>query len=159
VFLRRNRWATVAAAAMLAVLVAYAATVTVQAARLRRQMATTERLGGFLTELMSATNSGGGGTPAGVRRVLDQRSAAMVGELGEMPSAQADLRMVLGKVDAFIGRYPQAIGELRAALATRRDLFGDDDKRSMSSAFWLGRVLHWYGEYGEAGRLYARQLG
>jgi len=156
-WISRYRWPAAAAGVLLGLLLAYAVTVTAQAARLRRQIETTELLSGFLASLQSESNQRSGGS-ASMRRLLDRRGPSVVGKLRGEPAARSELQTVLGKVYSALGLYPQSITHLAAALATRRELFGNDDARTMASAFWLGRTQHYTGHYTQAESLYREQL-
>jgi serine/threonine-protein kinase len=156
-WLRRYRWPAAAAAVLVALLLAYAATVTAQAARLRRQMATTERVSGFLAMLVRASSwrTGGAGS---VRPLLDRSGQVLVRKLAGDPAVRAELQSVLGEVYNGMGLYAQSCRHLEAALASRRRLYGDDDARTMSTAFWLARTHHFVGHYPEAAGLYQEIL-
>jgi serine/threonine-protein kinase len=156
-WLARHRWPVAAAGVLLALLLAYAVTITAQAARLRRQIETTERLSGFLASLQSEANPTAGGA-ARVRRLLDERGQRLVETLRGEPAVRSELQTTMGKVYVFLGLYPQGIAHLEAALAARRALFGGEDRRTMTTAYWLARANHFAGRYAQAGRLYREQL-
>jgi serine/threonine-protein kinase len=156
-WLSRHRWPVAAAGLLLALLLAYAVTVTAQAARLRRQTASAEQLSSFLAGLLSASNQRSGSS-VGLRRLLDERGQELVGTLDEEPAVRAELQTVLGKAYNWLGLYPQSIAQLAPALATRRRLFGDDDARTLTTAFWLARTDHFAGHYAQAAGLYQELL-
>jgi serine/threonine protein kinase/Tfp pilus assembly protein PilF len=156
-WMSRYRWPVAAAGILLVLLLAYAVTVTAQGARLRRQNENAERLSGFLASLMSASNLRSGSS-ANLRRLLDERGKRLVGTLEEEPAVRAELQTLLGKTYSSLSLYPQGIAQLASALATRRRLFGDDDARTMTTAFWLARTHHFAGHYREAGSLYQELL-
>ncbi|HWM93985.1 MAG TPA: serine/threonine-protein kinase [Thermoanaerobaculia bacterium] len=152
----RYRWPVAAAGIVLALLLAYAVTVTAQAARLRRQNENTERLSSFLSSLLSESSASG--NSAGIRRLLDDRGQELVGTLEGEPAVRAELQTVLGKVYSSMGLYPQSIAQLASALATRRRIFGNEDARTMTTAYWLARTHHYSGHYAEAESLYQELL-
>ncbi|HEV8581870.1 MAG TPA: serine/threonine-protein kinase [Thermoanaerobaculia bacterium] len=156
-WLTRYRWPVAAAGLLLALLLAYTITVTTQAARLRHQIETTEQLSRFLASLQAEANPRSGG-PARTRRLLEGRGQSLVATLRKEPAIRSELQTVIGKVYNALGLYPQAIDHLSAALATRRDLFGSEDPRTMATAFWLARTHHFAGHYVQAGNLYREQL-
>ncbi len=156
-WISRYRWPAAAAGIVLALLLAYAATVTAQAARLRRQNENTERLSSFLSSLLSASDPRSGSS-ASVRRLVEDRGHALVASLEGEPAARSELQTVLGKAYTSMGLYPQGIAQLASALDTRRRLFGNEDSRTTTTAFWLARTYHFSGRYAEAGSLYQELL-
>ena len=156
-WISRHRWPVAAAVTVLALLLAYAATVTAQSARLRRQNENAERLSGFLGRLLSESSPRSGGS-ASVRRLLDHRGQDLVGTLEGEPAVRAELQTVLGKAYTSMGLYPQSIAHLASALATRRRVLGDEDARTMTTAYWLARTHHFAAHYAEAESLYQELL-
>ena len=156
-WMSRHRWPVAVAGVLLAMLLAYAVTVTAQAARLRRQNENAERLSGFLATLLTSSSLRSGGS-ASIRRLLDDRGQDLVGTLEAEPAVRSELQTVLGKVYIWIGLYPQSIAQLSSALATRRRLFGNEDERTVTTAYWLARTHHFSGHYPQAESLYQEVL-
>jgi len=79
-----------------------------------------------------------------VRETLDQAAGRVETELADQPEVQADIRDTLGLAYATIGRYEAAEYQLREALVTRRDLFGEEHLDVASSMEHVSHHLSYY---------------
>ncbi len=130
-FVGRHRLGVGAAASFLLLLVAFSVTTTFQAARLseQRNLAEQRRLASeqvsrFLVDIfaLSDPNESRGNTVT-AREILD-RGTAQISELSDQPTVQATLQDSMGLVYKNLGLYEEAEPLLRAALETRRRIYG-----------------------------------
>ena len=128
-FVRRNRAAT----ALLVLLVAYAATVTVQRERVRRALAEAElgtqraeQVTDFMLGLFEESEAGQRLTDTVTARALLARGEAHAGELSAQPAMRAQMLDVLGRLHTQLGRNDRAKSLLEEALSIRRRLYGEN---------------------------------
>jgi serine/threonine protein kinase len=146
-FLARNRLASVAALALLAVLVAYAVTVTLQATRIAREVELNRTVRGYLVELLAEANPLRAHTPQpSAERVLEQGLRHARQRFAERPELLAE---VLGSsANVLIGRgeYARASAMLGEAVALQRG-FDPQDPRFTALLGAFGRSQHYISEY------------
>jgi serine/threonine-protein kinase len=128
-FVRRNRAGT----ALLVLLAAYAATVTVQGQRVRRALAEAtlgaqraEQVTDFMLGLFEESEAGQRMTDTVSAGALLARGAARADELSSQPAMQAQMLDVLGRLNMQVGRNDQAKSLLERALDIRRRLYGEN---------------------------------
>jgi serine/threonine-protein kinase len=128
-FVRRNRAGT----ALLVLLAAYAATVTVQGQRVRRALAEAtlgaqraEQVTDFMLGLFEESEAGQRMTDTVSAGALLARGAARADELSSQPAMQAQMLDVLGRLNMQVGRNEQAKSLLERALDIRRRLYGEN---------------------------------
>ena len=82
----------------------------------------------FLQEMLSSVDpSKALGREVTIRQALEEAAAKVeTGKLQDQPAVEADLRSTIGTTYLALGHYPEAEKHLRATLALRRDLPGDD---------------------------------
>lgn len=146
-FIRRHRWGAAVTSAFLALLMIYAATLTVQAEQISRERdlaqqaaARSEQVASFLTNLFEQAS------PAPEKRneniaaalTLLDTGTEMLDELDDDPDAQAALMHTVGMIYEELGALDRAEPLLRSALTIRRSLHGERHEDVAAS-------LHAYG--------------
>ena len=128
-FVRRNRAGT----AVLVLLVAYAATVTVQRERVRRALAEAElgtqraeQVTDFMLGLFEESEAGQRLTDTVTARGLLARGEARAVELSSQPAMRAQMLDVLGRLHAQLGQNDRAKSLFEQALSIRRRLYGEN---------------------------------
>ena len=128
-FVRRNRAGT----AVLVLLAAYAATVTVQGQRVRRALAEAtlgtqraEQVTDFMLGLFEESEAGQRMTDTVSAGALLARGEARAAELSSQPAMQAQMLDVLGRLNMQIGKNDHAKSLLERALDIRRRLYGEN---------------------------------
>jgi serine/threonine-protein kinase len=130
-FVRRHRTGVAAATALAALMVVFAATMTVQSRRLAAERDRTalaldraEEVSEFLIGLFGAANPTE--EPARLTAVdLLDRGLARAEELAGQPEVQADMFSTVGRAYASLAQYDKAEPLLERSLAMRRALYGD----------------------------------
>jgi len=165
-FVRRHRFGVWTAAALVLLLIAFGATMAVQAGRIARerdranQEATASRqVSDFLVSLFRVSNpSESKGNAVTAREILDKGAARIENDLRQQPLSQARLMHTIGEVYTNLGLYRRAGPMLESALATRRTLLGDQSEEVRLTLQALG-VLRWReGSYEESERLLKQAL-
>lgn len=164
-FAARHRWGVVMAAAFVALLTGYAATVTVQARRVgraleqaRMEAEKAEQVTAFTLGLFEAGDPTlATGDSVTIRELL-RRGAERAERLRGRPAAQAQMLGVVGRVHQEMGDYNHAQPFLERALALRREAFGERHPATAESMHHLGDLLVARGRYDAAEPLYRRAL-
>ncbi|MGH9258363.1 MAG: tetratricopeptide repeat protein [Acidimicrobiales bacterium] len=158
-FVRRHRVGTVVAAAFVAVLVAFGAAMSVQAARVARERDATAEISRFLIGLFEVADPAQvRGDTVTAREILDSGAARIRSELARRPELEARLMSVMATAYQGLGLYARAMDLAREALVLRQTRFGD---RHSAVAASLGQVagLHYeLGNLDSAVLLYERRL-
>ncbi len=157
-FVRRHAWGTAAASALLLLLIAFAATMTVQTARVTRQRdeidaerARSERIRDFLIDVFDVAGAGDRNADEISARDLVDRGAARVREqLAGDPRSLADFLSALGSVYTNLGRFEDARGILEDALANCRQAHGPADARCAVPLNLLGMTYQSLGDFDAA---------
>ena len=118
-----------------------------QARRAVEQWETANAFNLFVTEDLFASaapsSEPGKGRDVMLATVLDNASRAL--ESGDrfagMPTAEADLRDMLGSVYAELGRFDAALPQFRSAMTLRASALGDEHEETLTSASKLATVL------------------
>ena len=153
-FARRHLAGVAVVATLLFVLVAYAATVTIQARRIAVEAARTAQVKEFLTSLFTLANPGvNKGEAQTITELVDAGANRVATELRDQPDLQAEMMTVLGQVYTALGKYEAAAGQLRPALDIRQRLFGPSHRNTARTRYLLGEALHYGGRYAEAEQL------
>jgi serine/threonine-protein kinase len=128
-FVRRNRAGT----AVVVLLAAYAATVTVQSQRVRRALAEAtlgtqraEQVTDFMLGLFEESEAGQRMTDTVSAAALLARGEARVAKLSSQPAMQAQMLDVLGRLNMQVGKNDHAKSLLERALGIRRQLYGEN---------------------------------
>ncbi|MEM1182966.1 MAG: tetratricopeptide repeat protein [Acidobacteriota bacterium] len=141
-FLRRNRLAVAVAAIFLALLVAYAATVTVQAERVARERDRAESVLAFALSLYGAGDPNEALGPQISAIDLIQRGVERVGtELAGEPHAQADLLAYFGRIYERLGLWTEAEDTLRRALDLQIEIYGEEHPKALETRASLASIL------------------
>jgi tetratricopeptide (TPR) repeat protein/tRNA A-37 threonylcarbamoyl transferase component Bud32 len=85
-----------------------------------------------------------------VREVLENAARQIDVAFDEQPEIAAALRDTIGAVYESLGRFPDALPHLRAALRIRRELLGGSHPDVATSLNNLGRLLYEIGDYEDA---------
>jgi len=127
-FLRRHRLGVTAAALLLAVLVAYAVTVTLQARalavehqRVQAEASRTRQVTAFMIDLFGTADPEYAlGETFTARELLDRGAARVSSELADQPDLLAPLLTAAGEIYQRLGVFDEAETKLREALAAAR---------------------------------------
>ncbi|MGZ8378984.1 MAG: tetratricopeptide repeat protein [Gemmatirosa sp.] len=164
-FVTRHRWSVAAAAVIVVLLVAYAATVTVQASRVRRALdqalleaEKAEQVTDFTLALFEAVDGDAAARGGLTVRELLARGAARAERLDAQPAAQSQMLDVVGRVHQRLGDYAAAAPYLERALALRRRTFGTRHEATAESMHHLGVLHAARGRYRPAEALYREAL-
>jgi len=142
--LRRYRAPAAILSAFGVLVVVFAVTMTWMYGRAERQAHRAELTAGFLEETLTAIdpNVARGARLTALTEVLDATARRAEDELASEPEVQAAVRDVLGRTYLKLGAYDAAEEHLRAALAARQALLGDEHPDTAASvnhlaAWWL----------------------
>ena len=147
-FLRRNRRAMAALAAVVVLLIGFASALVLQAERVafERDQARLERdkksrVVSLILDLFELSNPYV--TPNAeltVREALEHSLPILAGGLNEQPGVRAELLHTTGSIFGVLGAYGSAEEQLTEALEIRRRLFGDDNVQVAESMSALAAV-------------------
>ena len=164
-FIQRNRVAVSFAGVMLFVLVGFAATMAVQAARIAAERdranveaETAQQVSEFMVELFKlADPNESRGASVTVREVLDKGAQRLSTELGDQPAVKARLIATIGRVYQNLALYDRAEPLLKEALKMRRSPDANPGEliKSLNALGWL---LEQRGDYSAAEPLYREAL-
>ncbi|MEM9558648.1 MAG: serine/threonine-protein kinase, partial [Acidobacteriota bacterium] len=160
-FVGRHRAAVTAALVVLALLVGYAATVTVQRQEIARERDAARaeatkarevtRLLLDLFELADPDRARGRNLPA--REILDRGVAQLEGRLSDQPDSRAQILAVLGEIYRKLGLFDEAEPLLAEALALRRELPSDAPSSELAQVLlWNARCMADRSRFDEAER-------
>jgi non-specific serine/threonine protein kinase/serine/threonine-protein kinase len=161
-FVRRHRFGVTAAATLVLLLVAFGATMAVQAQRIarerdraNREAATAKQVSEFLVGLfrVSDPNEAKGRTIT-AREILSAGAAKIDQSLRGQPEVQARLQTTIGDVFASLGLYRDAQPLLKQAADTCRRVFGNDHPATLEAISNLATGLWYEGKYSDAEALY-----
>jgi serine/threonine protein kinase/tetratricopeptide (TPR) repeat protein len=165
-YVRRHRLGVGVASALVALLVAFAFTMAIQARRVarerdraNRESEASRRVTEFLTGMFRVSDpSEARGNSVTAREILDRASANVETALAKDPVLQARMMETMGTVYFKLGLLAkaQALGE--RALETRRQLLGPEDPDTLEAASSLARVLWQRGSYAESEKLIRETL-
>jgi serine/threonine protein kinase len=155
-YTKRHKVGVTAAVASLAVLIAFAVTMTVQAGRIaaQRDRANQEatakgHVSDFLKNLFAESDPAQSrGSEMTVREALDEGAK----KIDDLPgdAIRAELMRTIGEVYRRLGHYPEAEGLLKKALDERRRLLGDEHEDTLASVTDLGYLFWQQARYEEA---------
>ena len=156
-FVRRHRVAVAMAATVMLLLIAFGASMAVQARRIaverdraRAAQAKAEEVSAFLVRMFQASDPSETRGDAITARELLETGIARIDELRTQPEVQAQLLDVVGRVYQSLGGFERARELIERGLDVRRQLFGDANADVGSSLAHLGEVLDRQGRYAEA---------
>ncbi len=117
-----------------------------------------ERINTFMQEMLGSVNPAEMGMDVTVRQALDEAAVNVETELADQPEIQAAVRSTIGITYAALGQYDAAEIHLTAALATRREVFGDEHPEVATGLYNLAALREMQGDYAEAERLFEEAL-
>jgi serine/threonine protein kinase len=125
-----------------------------------QEAAQSEAVNDFLQDMLSSVSpEQAQGREVTVREVLDEASERMGGSsLAEQPEVEAAVRNTIGSTYRALGLYDAAEPHLRAALETRRRLFGPNSEKVGESLHSLGNLLWDESDYAGAEDLIRQAL-
>ncbi len=148
-FVRRHRFGVTAAATVVLLLVAFGATMAVQARRIalerdraNREAAAAKQVSDFLVGLFGVSDpSEARGRTITAREVLGAGAKNLDNSLSEQPAIRARLLTTVGKVYTSLGLYQDAEPLLRQAASASSKLEGEDDVRldalnALADVYW-----------------------
>jgi serine/threonine-protein kinase len=153
-FVARHRWGVAATAALVALVVGWAGTVTVKEAAVRRALESAqleavkaEQVTGFLTGLFEASDPAAARGDSLTARELLDRGLSRVDSLATQPLVQAEVLSVIGRVYQNLGEHDRARPLLERSLAVRARELGDSHPDVAAAHNRLGNVLRLQGDY------------
>jgi serine/threonine-protein kinase len=158
-FVRRHRFGVAVAAAAVFLLIAFAATMAMQAARIAREAEAKARVTAFLTDLFKVSDPGEArGNTITARELLDKGAATIRHGLEDEPQIQAELMATMGSVYLNLGLFGEAEQQAKVALETRRQVLGPEHSQTLTSGSNLARAIAAQGRYVEAEALHRETL-
>ncbi len=165
-FVRRHRFGVGVAAAAAILLIAFAATMTLQARRIakerdraNREAETSKRVSQFMTRMFKVSDPGQArGNSITAREILEKASKDVHVGLSKDPEVQAQMMHVMGGVYDNLGLYPQAKSLFTDAIAIRKRVLGPENPDTLRSMHGLCRPLREQGQYAEAEKLQRETL-
>ncbi len=114
----------------------------------------------FLLDMLASVDPGvsQGRDTTILRELLDNAAERVETQLINQPEVEATIRAAIGNTYHAIGRHDRAEPHLRAALAARQGLLGDEHPDTVASIRHLAELLHDQGKRSEAERLYRQAL-
>ncbi|MFN7918180.1 MAG: serine/threonine-protein kinase [Vicinamibacterales bacterium] len=161
-FVRRNRAAVAAGGLALLLLVAFAATMTVQARRIARardqaarEAATATQISEFLEGLFAVSDpSEARGNSITAREVLDKGADRIRVELRSEPTVQARLMATIGRVYTSLGLYQAATPLLSDAIDLDTRVAGPSALQTLAAKNTLANAYFYQERHADAARLY-----
>ncbi|MGD2152227.1 MAG: serine/threonine-protein kinase [Gemmatimonadales bacterium] len=165
-FVQRHKAGTGFAAVLLAVLVGFAVTMSVQAARIaeerdraNNEAETAQQVSDFLVEIFGVTDpSEARGNTITAREILDRGAERIETELADQPLVQARLMGTMGEVYRALGLYEPAAPLLERAVTLAGATLGDEDVQVASYLLGLGTLYRAQGRFDEADSVLQRSL-
>jgi non-specific serine/threonine protein kinase/serine/threonine-protein kinase len=157
-FVRRHRAGVGFASVLLVLLIGFAATMAIQAARIarerdraNREAETAEQVSDFLVDLFEVSDpSEARGNSITAREVLDKGAQQIDRELADQPEVKARLEHTMGRVYRNLGLYDEAEPLLEEAADRQASLLGDAHPRALESRTELAWLYVLRGLRGEA---------
>jgi serine/threonine protein kinase len=165
-FIRRHRFGVAVAAAAALLLIAFAATMAVQARRIakerdraNREAETSERVSQFMASMFKVADPHQArGNTITAREILDKASKDIHTGLAKDPEVQAQMMHLMGGVYDNLGLYPQAQSLFADAVEIRKHVLGPENSDTLKSMHGLCRPLREQGQYPEAEKLQRETL-
>ena len=141
-FVRRHRFGVSVAAAAVVLLIAFGATMAVQARRIAKERDRANRIADFMTQMFTVSDPTEAlGNAITARTILDTASNQIQAGLGKDPEVQSDLMYTMARTYSSLGIYPRAESLASAALESRRQSLGADDRKTVLSMVLVAWVL------------------
>ena len=165
-FIRRHRFGVGVAAMGVVMLIAFAATMTVQARRIarerdraNREAETSKRVSEFMTNMFKVSDPNEArGNSLTVREMLDKAAKQIDPGLAHDPELQANLMDIMGIVYTRLGLLNTARPLLEGSVDVRRRVLGENDAATLHSQNHLAWLLYQQGNFTEAEKLYRATL-
>jgi eukaryotic-like serine/threonine-protein kinase len=165
-FARRHRFGVSVAAGLVALLVGFAVTMTVEAQRIarerdraNREAEVSRRVKEFMTGLFQISDpSEARGSTITAREILDKGAKQIDTELRGQPQTEAELMDTMGRVYSSLGLYSQAARLLEGAVLTRQRVLGPNHADTLGSMEALAYVYWHQARYEDAEKLYREAL-
>jgi non-specific serine/threonine protein kinase/serine/threonine-protein kinase len=158
-FVRRHRFGVAVAATLVLLLLAFGATMVVQAQRIARQRDRAERVSAFLVSLFEAADPDRSkGDRLTALELLDTGVARLERELSNEPEIRASLLHTIGRVYFQLGRDDTAERALEQALPFRRTLSGRERLDLAATLNELGKIYSRKGDLARAEATYREVL-
>jgi serine/threonine protein kinase/tetratricopeptide (TPR) repeat protein len=165
-FIRRHQFGVAVAAAAAILLIAFAATMAVQARRIakerdraNREAETSKRVSQFMASMFKVSDPGQArGNTITAREILDKASKDIHTGLSKDPVVQAQMMHLMGGVYDNLGLYPQAQSLFTDAIDIRKRVLGPENPDTLRSMHGLCRPLREQGKYAEAEKLQRETL-
>jgi non-specific serine/threonine protein kinase/serine/threonine-protein kinase len=161
-FVRRHRVAAAAGGAIALLLVAFAATMAVQAGRIARERdranqeaATAKQVSDFMVSLFRGFDpSEARGNTLTAREVLSRGARRIDEDLRDQPQVQARMRATIGTVYTGLGLYAEAEAILKEAMQAQQRVLGEDSAETLATEHALANAYWYQRKYSEAEPLY-----
>jgi eukaryotic-like serine/threonine-protein kinase len=165
-FVRRNKVAVAAIAAVGLALVAGAAAATIgllratrAEARARAEAATAQQVSDFLVGLFKVSSPDEArGNAITAREILDSGAVRIRTDLANQPVVQARLMNTIGDVYRELGLYQQSGPLLERALEIRQQVAPSDSIGLAENLHSIGRLHQWQGRFEEADSAYRQVI-
>lgn len=157
--MRRHKAAIGVATVILALLIGFAATMSLQAAKIARERDRANQVTEFLFSVFKVSDpSQARGNSVTAREILDKGAEKIRQELHGQPELQAALMDPMGHVYFKLGLYDSALPLLTDALEIRRRELGDEHPDVATTMNNLALVLHAKGDFNAAEPFYRDSL-
>ncbi len=117
-----------------------------------------EKINSFLKEMLSSADPTNEGKDVKVIDVLNNAVKKIDGNLYSQPEIRASIRTTIGITFQNLGYYNESALQLKKALNTRRNLYGDKNYKTAQSMKNLALVLNYQGEYKKSESLYLKAV-
>ena len=147
----RHRFGLGAAALVAILLIAFAATQTIQLRRIQRERDRANRVTDFMTQMFKVVdpNEARGNTIT-AREVLDKASREIDAGLVQDPELQAELLHTMANVHMSLGLYSIAEKQFTRAIDIRRSVLGANHLETLKARERLALTLYRRGKYSDA---------
>lgn len=165
-FVRRNTWAVMAGFSIGALVIAYAATVTVQASRIqsalnqsRVEAHKAQQVSDFVIDIFKVSDPNISGIETvTARELLEKGRQRAHKELSGVPEIQAQMLYVLGEIYFSLGSYEESASLLEGALRIYRELLPKQDPVLADTLIRLGMAYEITERYKKARTLFEEAL-
>ncbi|HYV20527.1 MAG TPA: serine/threonine-protein kinase [Verrucomicrobiae bacterium] len=152
-FLSRHRVGTAAAVLVVLSLGVGMAGTLWQARQARREAAKAREVKDFTLKLFEGSDPHHApGEDLSARDLVDRAARRVEAELRSQPEIQAEMMLMLGRIDLTLGLYDRARPLLDGALDRYRGLYGDQSVQAAATLNEIGGLLARKGEYDAAER-------
>lgn len=157
-FIRRHRFGVAVAAVATLLLIAFAASMALQARRIarerdraNREAEASKRVSEFMASMFKVADPHQAkGNTITAREILDKASKDIHTGLAKDPEVQAQMMHIMGGVYDNLGLYPQAQSLFTNAIEIRKRVLGPEHPDTLRSMHGLARPLREQGKYADA---------